>query len=147
MPHHEPPIWSGEPDAFPLTLEPYTPSTHAEGSGANLPLLNELRTERGRRLRTTTADMAPETGEQHGLSSGDEIEVSSPSGQLRLRVHLRPGMRAGVLRVPRGGGHEALGRFAAGWGANVNELLAPKTEPLGGSPIFLGTRVAVRRVG
>jgi anaerobic selenocysteine-containing dehydrogenase len=147
LPHHEPVLWTGSPEDFPVVLEPYTPSTHAEGSGANLPLLQELRSVRGRLPWRTTADLAPETGELHGLSSGDEVEVSSPHGTVRLHVHLRPGMRPGILRVPRGGGHEALGRWAAGWGANVNELLAPVTEPLGGSPALLGTRVALRRIG
>ncbi len=147
VPHHEPIRWQGDAKEFPLLLEPYSPSTHAEGSGANLPLLQELRTERGHQRWRTTADVALETGEQLGLKSGDEVEVSSAFGKVRLHVHLQPDMKPGVLRVPRGGGHEAFGRSARGWGANVNELLAPATEPLGGSPIFLGTRVALRRIG
>ena len=146
LPHHLAPAWSGEPAAHPLLLEPYSPGTHAEGSGANLPHLQELVTERGGRPWSTTADISSELGRRLGLRTGDEAELVSPVGAIRVRVHLHPGMREDVVRVPRGGGHTALGRFAEGWGANVQDLLVPAAEPLGGCPAYLGTRVDLRRV-
>jgi hypothetical protein len=50
------------------------------------------------------------------------------------------------VRVARGGGHTAFGRFARGRGANVMDLVVPGIDPLGGFPALLGTRVRVERI-
>jgi anaerobic selenocysteine-containing dehydrogenase len=44
----------------------------------------------------------PDDALQHGLSDGDWAEVSTPNGSISAVVELRPDMRSGHLRVPRG---------------------------------------------
>ena len=146
MPHHAELHWAGNADEYPLLLEPYKPGTYAVGSGANLPLLQELVIEPGAAPWRTTAALHPRTAEPLGVRSGDRIEVASPVGRVEVRAAVHEGVRPGHLRMPRGGGHTAFGRFAAGRGANAMELLVPALDPLAGFPSVLGTRVRVRRL-
>jgi len=66
------------------------------------------------------------------------------SGSIVVRVHLSDAIGEGVVRVPKGGGHTAFGRFARGRGANPQELISLATlDPLFATPPQLGTRVAL----
>lgn len=130
---------------YPLVLEAYKPGTYAEGSGANLPLLQELVTEPGAAAWSTTATIAPETAARLGLTSGDRVTVESPTGAIVVPLRVVRGVRPDAVRVPRGGGHSEFGRFARGRGANVMRLIAQTNEPIGGFPILHGTRVRIRK--
>lgn len=146
MPHYAELRWAGSAAEYPLLLEPYKPGTYAVGSGANLPLLQDLVTEPGGAPWQTTAALHPRTAEALGIRHGDRIEIESPAGRGELRVAVHGGVRPGSLRLPRGGGHTAFGRFAAGRGANAMELLVAELDPLGGFAALLGTRARVRRI-
>lgn len=146
LPHHDPIRWQGAQEDYPLVLDPYTPGTYAVGSGANLPLLQELVTEPGLSAWKTTAEIHPETAAAFGVRAGDTVEVQSLEGRLTLPVHLDAGVHPEAVRIAQGGGHTAFGRFARGHGANVMDLVAPSLDPLGGTPSYLGTRVRIRRV-
>jgi anaerobic selenocysteine-containing dehydrogenase len=147
LPHHEPLVLDGEPGRYPLLLVPCRPPTYPEGGGANLPLLTELRLRPSDRPWRTQVDLHPETAAEFDLEDGASIVIDSPVGSVSAYLRLDEGVRRGELRVPKGHGHSAMGRFAAGWGANVNELvsLAHKDTVFGTTP-WIGTRVAVRRV-
>ena len=148
MPHHSEIRWEGAEAEFPLLLEPYRPGTYAEGSGANLPLLQELVTEAGHRAWSTTIELHPDTARKFGVREGDGLEVESPApgGKIAAAAHLHSGVRRGVMRIAQGGGHTAFGRFARGSGANVMHLVVPRLDPFGGFPTWVGTRVRVRRI-
>ena len=126
--------------------EAYKPGTYAEGSGANLPLLQALVTEPGGSPWTTTAQIHPRTAQPLGIREGARIVVESPAGRIELPVHLQEGVWPGVVRIPQGGGHTAFGRFARGRGANVMELLIPSFDPYGGFEAIGETRVRVKRI-
>lgn len=145
LPHHDEIGWEGDED-FPLRLEPYKPVTYAEGSGANLPLLQELVTEPGQRAWITTVELHPDTARRLGVREEDAVEIESPVGKIAAPAHLHRGVRPGVIRIAQGRGHTAYGRFARGRGANVMELVAPRWDPFGGFPARIGTRVRLRRI-
>jgi anaerobic selenocysteine-containing dehydrogenase len=146
LPHHRELELVGNAESYPLVLEPFKPGTYAQGSGANLPLLQELTTEPGARPWVTAASLEPRTAESLGIRHGDRIAIESPVGRIELPVTIWPGVRPGCVRVPQGSGHTAFGRFAKGRGANVMEILAAEIDPLGGIPAVLGTRVRVTRI-
>jgi anaerobic selenocysteine-containing dehydrogenase len=146
MPLHVPPRLDGDPSAFPFVLEPYSPGTYAEGSGANLPLLQELVTTSGQVPWQTVVEIGEEVARRLAVASGDRVEGTSPRGSLTAPVSVRRGIRADVVRIARGGGHTEFGRWARGWGANVMELLAPATDALTGVPAWHATRVNLRKV-
>jgi anaerobic selenocysteine-containing dehydrogenase len=146
-PRHEEIAWRGDPAKFPHQLLVYEPNTYAEGSGANLPWLQELATS-GRRIWTTEAEVHPTTAAEAGVREGDEIEIESPVGRAVMRARVTEDIRPGAVRVARGGGHTAFGRFARGWGANPMELVdAGAMDSMSGIPAHSGTRVAIRRRG
>lgn len=147
MPRHEELAWRGDPERFPHQLVVYEPNTYAEGSGANLPWLQELASS-GRPMWTTEAEVHPQTAAAAGVRDGGNMEVESPVGRVTVRARVSVDILPGVVRVPRGGGHTAFGRFAQGWGANPMELIdAGLLDPLSGTAAHCGTRVAIRRAG
>jgi anaerobic selenocysteine-containing dehydrogenase len=146
LPRHEEIAWSGDPSRYPCVLLLYQPSTYAEGSGANLPWLQELGAHVGRPPWTTEAEIHTDTAATYGIRDGDRVEIESPIGKIVARAFVGEGIAPGVVRVPQGGGHTAFGRFAAGWGANPMELVDPDAmDPVTGVPAHCATRVAIRR--
>ena len=134
LPHHRELALAGSAESYPLVLEPFKPGTYAQGSGANLPLLQELAIEPGAAPWVASASLEPRTAESLGIRAGDRIAIESPVGRIELPVTIWPGVRPGCVRVPQGSGHTAFGRFAKGRGANVMEILAAGIDPLGGIP-------------
>lgn len=136
----------GHSERFPFLLVPYKRGGYAEGSGANLPLLRELVTEPGQRPWRTMVELAPEAAVELGIRENDLVEVTSATASLRVRAHLRVGLRADMVRIAQGGGHTAMGGFARGKGVNVLELLDAALDPMTGIPAIQGVAVALRRL-
>ncbi len=148
MPAHEEIAWHGDPQRYPFLLMPYRPSTYAEGSGANLPWLQELHMHAGRPTWTTEAEMHPSTASAESIRSGDRVLIRSANGnEIEAVAAVSTDVLPGIVRVPQGGGHTALGRFAKGWGDNVMKLVsAANVHPLAGACSLCDTRVAIRRL-
>jgi anaerobic selenocysteine-containing dehydrogenase len=131
-----------------LLLLPYRPSTYAEGSGANLPWLQELHVYAGRPTWTTEVEMHPSTANAAHIHSGDRVSIDSANGeQIEAVAWVSTDVLPGLVRVAQGGGHTALGRFAKTWGDNVMKLVsATGVHPLTGACSLCDTRVAIRRL-
>jgi anaerobic selenocysteine-containing dehydrogenase len=94
----------------------------------------------------------PEDATRVGLADGDEAEVTSPSGAVRVTVGLTEKIMPGVVSLPHGWGHNLPGtrmRVAAEHaGVNVNLLVSSdQVDPLSGNAIQNGVPVTVRRAG
>lgn len=137
--------WQGDEKAFPLRLLPYRPVTYAEGSGANLPWLRQVRSRPNLPNATTFATVHPDSA--LGIDTGDMIEITSPFGTILAAARIEPRMLPGYVAVPMGGGHEAFGRWAIGRGANVMRLLAPGAAPHTGANSLCTTRIRIARRG
>ncbi|MEE3851700.1 molybdopterin-dependent oxidoreductase [Gordonia sp. LSe1-13] len=84
--------------------------------------------------RTHAARMHPDDATERGIAEGDLVVVRSAHGQIELPVTLTDDIKAGVVAVPHGWGHNGSG----GWtransaaateigsgGANVNALIS-----------------------
>ncbi|HEU4734305.1 MAG TPA: molybdopterin-dependent oxidoreductase [Kofleriaceae bacterium] len=140
----EPPAWDGDPARFPLALLAYRPLGYAEGSGANQPWLRSLRSRPGLADWMLAASISPHDAPP-GLATGDLVRVTSPSGSLVLPAHVEPRLAPGCVAIPTGGGHDALGRWARGFGVNVMELLPARPAPDTGASLLCSTRVRVTR--
>jgi len=93
----------------------------------------------------------PDDARALSVADGDEIEVGSDQGAVRLRARVSDEMRKGVVAVPHGWGHEgtAVKRAASLPGANINEVIPggrSHIEPVSGMAIMMGHSVDVRRV-
>ena len=71
-----------------------------------------------------------------GIADGDEVEVWSEQGSLRLPARVGDRVRPGVVSIPHGR-----------WGRSANVLTSDGIADLGGGGDFFGTRVDVRRLG
>lgn len=139
-----PPEWDGDPAQFPLVLLVYRPLGHAEGGGANQPWLRALRSRPGLADWTLAASISPHDAPP-GLATGDLVRVTSPSGSLVLPAHVDPRLAPGCVAIPTGGGHQAFGRWARGFGVNAMELLPARAAPDTGASLLCATRVRVTR--
>jgi anaerobic selenocysteine-containing dehydrogenase len=143
LPHAEAPQWEGDHLQYPLYLIPYKPITYAEGSGANLPWLQEL----GDVLKGTRWDSCveinPDTARKHGISDGDFVSVESPIGQIKTCAKIFAGIPPDAVMIVLGQGHTQMGRYASGRGVNPREILVAKVNPFSGIASLCGTKVKI----
>lgn len=147
LPHHAELRWQGDAEEYPLKLYPFRYNTYSEGSGANLPWLQEMRVSSDQEPWTTPAVLHPETAAALGVGPRDRIGLVSPAGRVEVPVRLNASLQRDVVAVPQGGGHTAFGRYAQGWGANVMQLVAAEAlDPVCGAAPLVGTRVRIEKV-
>ena len=67
----------------------------------------------------------PETARKYQLNEGLLAILTTPKGEVKVRIHLFEGIMPGLVAMPTGLGHTAFDDFLAGKGVNVNELIGP----------------------
>lgn len=139
-------LGEGEPPAgYPMRMIGMREARSENSWMHNAPLL--MRGDRGPRGLVNVDDAA-----DLGIDDGDEVRVSSPHGQIRMRVTLTKDIVAGVVALPHGWGHKGTG----GWrlanragGANVNRLTSSDpadVEELSGMARLTGVPVRLDTV-
>ncbi|MFD3871963.1 molybdopterin-dependent oxidoreductase [Streptomyces sp. NPDC058623] len=88
-----------------------------------------------------TLQVHPEDAARHGLTDGGRARISADGGSLDVPVEVTDTVRAGVVSLPHGWGHDRPGtRLAvagADPGANVNQLLdGTRLDPLSGTAVL-----------
>ena len=141
------PEFSGSSDAYPFILQPYLSLTMHDGSGANLPWMQELPDPLTSVVYGSWLEINPATAQELGLRDGDLVEVESPDGTLSVPVLTFPAIMPNVVAMPVGQGHGQYGRYASGRGANPIEILSPRMEPETGSLAWNATRVRLNPTG
>ncbi len=151
MPHYEPPRFRGDKARYPLHLITYKLMIHAEGRGANVPLLREMiMPHSGSNNWESWLEINPDTARTLGISNNQEVWIESsirdPEGRVRrikARAILFEGSQPDVVSMPFELGHSAYGRWAENSGSNPNLILANENDRLGGLAGFSATRVRV----
>ncbi|MCV7154124.1 molybdopterin-containing oxidoreductase family protein [Mycolicibacterium pyrenivorans] len=133
------------PDGYPLRMIGMREPRSENSWMHNSPLL--MRGERTHHGLINVDDAA----DLH-IGDGDDVQVSSPYGQIRVPVAVTKDIMPGVIAVPHGWGHKGTG----GWrlanragGANVNRLTSsdPRdVEALSGMAWLTGVPVRVEKV-
>jgi len=137
-------------DALPVYREPVesplsTPDLAREyplvlNTGSRVPMfthskLRELPSLR-RLMPFPVINLHPSDAAAQGIAQGDEVELESPHGRIRLRAHLTGDLLPGVIDVSHG------------WAdANVNEVVARHFDPITGFAAFKEGLCRVRKVG
>lgn len=90
-----------------------------------------------------TVQVHPADAERLGLTDGGPARISTEAGALTIPVEITDTVRAGVVSVPHGWGHDRPGtRMAvarARPGVNVNQLLdGSRRDPLSGTSVLNG---------
>jgi anaerobic selenocysteine-containing dehydrogenase len=139
--------FAGSEAEYPLVLHPFLTTTLTDGRGANLPWLQELPDPLTSVVYGSWAELNPVTAAELGISDGDLLEVTSPSGTVRVPALAFPAIRPGVLAMPIGQGHSDYGRYARDRGANPIDIVAALTDDQSGDLAWAATRVKVTRTG
>ncbi len=85
--------------------------------------------------------------EKKGIGFGDEVEVTSKVGKIRIKAYPTPKILPEVVFYIHGFGAKSTGlTFAQRTGASDNEIIEDKIEPVFGSAIMHDTIVDIRKV-
>jgi molybdopterin-containing oxidoreductase family iron-sulfur binding subunit len=137
--------FDGEEGAYPLVLHLYPSVSLYDGRGANLSWLQELPDPVSTAVWRNWVELNPQTARTLGLSDGDGVTVSSPSGTIEAHVAHHPGIAQGVAAMPLGQGHGRYGANAEGRGGNPFALLpAARGGDASGFPLQV-TRVRLAK--
>jgi anaerobic selenocysteine-containing dehydrogenase/Fe-S-cluster-containing dehydrogenase component len=108
-----------------------------DGRGADKPWLQEIPEPVTQIVWDNWAAVHPDTARKLGLrkdyrsidlaAGKDIVELASEHGSIELPVHISDYVKPGVIAVPLGQGHTALGRWAKDRGANPWRVLATGT--------------------
>ena len=138
--------FAGQPNLFPFTLLPYESIALSDGRGADQHWLQETPDPMTTACWNTWVELNPATAAQLGVTDDDIVRVVSTHNALEAPVVVFPGIRPDVVAIPTGQGHQDYGRFAAGRGSNVMDLIAPVVEREAAVLAWGGTRVRVEAV-
>lgn len=117
-----------------LDLIVFPTALRQDGRTAGLPWLREVPDALTSVSWTTWAELAPATAGRLGVSDGDVVAVSTPSGTVELPVCTFPGLREDAVAIPLGG-PEPLA------------LLEASLEPRSGAMVWQSSRARVRKAG
>lgn len=133
----------GDPQVQTFYLVPFESITLSDGRGANQPWLQEIPDPMTTARWNSWVELGEQAAARLGVHDNDLVRVSSPAGELTAPVVIHPGTRPDVVAIPTGQGHLDYGRFAAGRGANVIDLLSASDGQLA----WASTRVRIEPLG
>jgi molybdopterin-containing oxidoreductase family iron-sulfur binding subunit len=126
-----------------------------DGSGANLPLLQETPDPITKVAWQSWAEISHATAESLGVSTGDVLAIETTYGKLEVPAWPRGGIRDDVVAVAIGQGH-TQGRYASlapegatsgpARGVNVNDALPALTDE-SGARAWLAAKATVAPTG
>lgn len=136
------------PDAsYPLRLIPSVSASIRDGRNANEPWLQESPDPLTTIVWDSWVEIHPKTAAKLGIVEGDIVEVSSKSGSVKAQAYLFPGIHPDAVSMPVGYGHEGMGRWAKGTGANVFAMLDPVFDKETGELALHETAVKISKTG
>lgn len=138
-------VFTGDANEYPMKFQPYLSVQFHDGSGSNLPWLQELPDPVSSSIWGLPVEIDPQTAAKLQVASGDAVRVESLHGWLEAPVYIHPGAVPGVVSMAIGDGHTHYGRYASARGANPLSILAPTWEESTGALVLGGTRVRVLR--
>ena len=118
-----------------------------DGRHANQPWLQESHDPLTTIVWDSWVEIHPKKAAEMGIVEGDIVEVTSKSGSVKAQAYLFPGIHPDAVSMPLGQGHEAMGRYAKGVGANPFQILDAVFDKETGELAMHETRVKVSKTG
>jgi anaerobic selenocysteine-containing dehydrogenase len=136
----------GEATAFPLMLIPYDSMRLANGYVGNPPFMVKTLGDTVLKGQDCFVEVNPKTAEDHGLVESEIVMLSTPKGEVQVKIHLSDGIMPGLVALPRGLGHTAYDNFLANKGVNFNQLIGPVEDPVSGLDAAWGIRAKLSKI-
>lgn len=130
----------GDAKAFPLVLIPYDSMRLANGAVGDPPFVIKTVSDKVLKGHDSLVEINPATARAQGLAEGKYARLSTPRGEVKVKVHLFDGIMPGLVAMPRGLGHTAYDQYLANKGVNVNTLIGPAEDPVSGLDAAWGIR-------
>jgi len=131
---------AGDASRFPLLLVPYDSMRLAHGATADSPFMMKIVEDHVLKGTDVFVEVNTKTAGKQGLAEGVLAVLSTPKGEVRVRIHTSDAILPGVIAMPRGLGHTAGSKYLAFKGANVNSLIEPVSDPVSGLDAAWGIR-------
>ena len=132
---------------YPLQLIPSVNASLRDGRHTNQPWLQESPDPLTTIVWDSWVEIHPKKAAELGIVEGDIVEVSSKNGSIKAQAYLFPGIHPDAISIPLGRGHEAMGRYAKGYGVNPFQILDTVFDKETGELALHETRVKVSKSG
>jgi anaerobic selenocysteine-containing dehydrogenase len=132
---------------YPLQLIPSVNASLRDGRHTNQPWLQESPDPLTTIVWDSWVEIHPKKAAELGIEEGDIVEVSGKNGSIKAQAYLFPGIHPDAISIPLGRGHEALGRYAKGYGVNPFQILDAVFDQETGELALHETRVKVSKTG
>jgi molybdopterin-containing oxidoreductase family iron-sulfur binding subunit len=137
-----------EQDAkYPFNLIPSVTANLRDGRHANQPWLQESPDPLTTIVWDSWVEIHPKKAAELGIVEGDIVAVESKNGTINAQAYLFPGIHPDAVSIPLGRGHEAMGRYAKGYGVNPFQILDRVFDDETGELAMHETRVKLSKVG
>ncbi|MBI5436291.1 MAG: molybdopterin-dependent oxidoreductase [Nitrosomonadales bacterium] len=132
---------------YPLHLIPSVSASLRDGRHTNQPWLQESPDPLTTIVWDSWVEIHPKKAAELRIAEGDIVEVTGKNGSIKAQAYLFPGIHPDAISVPLGRGHEALGRYARGYGVNPFQILDAVFDKETGELALHETRVKVSKTG
>lgn len=132
---------------YPFTLIPSVTANLRDGRHANQPWLQESPDPLTTIVWDSWVEIHPKKAAELGIVEGDIIAVESKNGTINAQAYLFPGIHPEAVSIPLGRGHEAMGRYAKGYGVNPFQILDRVFDEETGELAMHETKVKLSKVG
>jgi molybdopterin-containing oxidoreductase family iron-sulfur binding subunit len=134
-------------EQYPLQLIPSVNISLRDGRHSNQPWLQESPDPLTTIVWDSWVEIHPRKAAELGIVEGDIVEVTSRTGSIKTQAYLFPGIHPDAISIPLGQGHEAMGRYAKGFGVNPFQILDAVFDRETGELAMHETRVKVSKTG
>ena len=141
------PAPAGEDEQYPLHLIPGVNISLRDGRHTNQPWLQESPDPLTTIVWDSWVEIHPRKAAELHISEGDILEVTSKTGSIKAQAYLFPGIHPDAISIPLGQGHEALGRYARGYGVNPFQIMDAVFDKETGELAMHETRVRISKTG
>ncbi len=134
-------------EQYPMQLIPSVTSNLRDGRHTNQPWIQESPDPLTTIVWDSWVEMHPKMATELGIVEGDIVEVTSRTGSVKAQVYLFPGIYPDAVSIPIGRGHDAMGRYAKGYGVNPFQIMDAVFESATGELAMHETRVNITKTG
>lgn len=132
---------------YPFTLIPSVTAHLRDGRHTNQPWLQESPDPLTTIVWDSWVEIHPKKAAELGIVEGDILQVESKNGSIKAQAYLFPGIHPDAISIPLGRGHEAMGRYAKGYGVNPFQILDRVFDKETGELAMHETLVNITKVG
>ncbi|MGB9094618.1 MAG: molybdopterin-dependent oxidoreductase [Gallionella sp.] len=132
---------------YPLQLIPHVNASLRDGRNTNQPWLQESPDPLTTIVWDSWIEIHPKKAAELGIQEGDIVEVAGKNGSVKVQAYLFPGIHPDAVSIPLGRGHEAMGRYAKGYGVNPFQILDMVFDKETGELALNETRVKISKTG